>query len=173
MSSPARPDLRLDRLAHTPAGEAAVQRVLAAAPGYFHRISGGPPGPAEAGELFAELPAGKSFDDKFVYGIEADGRLVGCLDLLRGYPVPGTAFLGLLLLSEAHQRRGIGCAAYALAESIVRSWSCDTVRLGVVATNGPALCFWRACGFRATGERRPHRLGTVVSEILLFDKVLA
>jgi RimJ/RimL family protein N-acetyltransferase len=90
---------------------AELQRVLERAPGYSERVMGGPPGPGEAQSLYTMLPEGKGYEDKFVYGIFRNDDLVGCLDIMRGYPAGDIAFLGLLLIAEAHQGQGIGRAA--------------------------------------------------------------
>ena len=91
-----------------PAEMRELQRVIEEAPTYAHRITGTSPGPAEAQSTYTILPEGKSHEDKFVFGVYRAGGMVGCADLIRGYPDAATAVLGLLLVSENHQRRGIG-----------------------------------------------------------------
>ena len=58
-----------------------------------------------------EAPPEKEPKDKFLGGYWKEGALVGCTDLIRGYPEPDIACLGLLLLSEAHQGQGLGVSA--------------------------------------------------------------
>ena len=150
-----------------------LQRVLEEAPDYALRVTGAPPGDADAQSVFTALPAGKTFADKFVFAIDRDRELVGCADVIRGYPHPATAMLGLFLLSEKHQRRGIGCHAYCLLEEIVRSWgSCERMRIGVVRSNAQVIPFWTRFGFTPTGETRPYRHGAVASEVVVFEKRL-
>jgi len=153
---------------------AELQRVLEQAPQYAERITGAPPGHADAQSTYSALPEGKDYDDKFVLGIYAGSTMVGCADLIRGYPDAATAMLGLLVIAEPWQRRGLGSAAYREIEGFIRAWgSCSRVRLGVVGTNRQVLPFWRRQGFAETGETRPYRYGPIVSEILLMDKRLA
>lgn len=150
-----------------------LQRVLEEAPIYAHRITGVPPGRADAQSTYTVLPEGKSYNDKFVFGIYRSGDVVGCADLIRGYPDPATALLGLLLLSEKHQRQGIGRRAYALIEEFIRNWrTCDRVRIGVVRTNEAAIPFWTRLGFEPTGEVKPYRYGAVVSETIVLERRL-
>jgi GNAT superfamily N-acetyltransferase len=150
-----------------------LQRVLEAAPDYARRVTGLPPGNADAQSVFTALPEGKTYADKFVFAIDRDREMIGCADLIRGYPHPATAMLGLLLLSESQQRRGMGRRAYCLLEEIVRSWgSCARVRIGVVRTNEQVTPFWTQLGFTPTGEVRPYRHGAVASEVLVLEKRL-
>jgi GNAT superfamily N-acetyltransferase len=99
--------------------------------------------------------------------------MVGCADLIRGHPDAATAHVGLLLVAERHEGRGIGSAAFKELEALVRSWhSCSRLRLGVVRSNDRALRFWSRLGFTPTGEVKPYRYASVVSEIVVFDKPL-
>jgi hypothetical protein len=46
------------------------------------------------------------------------------------------------------------------------------MRIGVVRVNEDVLPFWTRLGFRATGEVKPYRYGSVVSETLVLEKLL-
>ena len=101
----------------------------------------------------------------------ADEALVGCADVIRGYPVPGTATVGLFLIVESWQRRGIGSQAFRLVEESARKWGrCDRIRIGVVRSNEQVMRFWLRHGFRPTGETRPWREGPAKSEIVYLEK---
>lgn len=156
-----------------PSEMAELQRVLEEAPTYFHLVTGLPPGPADAQSTYTILPAGKSYDDKFVLGIYRDDEMVGCVDLIRGHPNPNTAWLGLLLVSEKHQGRGIGTRAARLVEDLVEGWGeCDRIRLAVVRINTRVIPFFKQLGYQATGEVKPYRYNAVESESLIYEKNL-
>jgi GNAT superfamily N-acetyltransferase len=163
--------LALRALAGGPADAATMQSVLAAAPGYFEAIQGGPAGPAEGVRVFTDLPPGRSYADKIVYGLCAGDKLIGCADVVRGWNAADKAIIGLLLLAEAWQGRGLGRAFAALVEQAIGGWpEIATVRVGVVAANVRALAFWRRLGYRETGERtRNHAF---VADILVLEKPL-
>lgn len=164
------------RLLHGEPDEmAALQRVLEAAPAYAERVTGAPPGRADAQSTYSVLPPGKGYEDKFVLGIEHDNRMVGCADLIRGYPDDDVALLGLLLIAEPFERRGIGAAAYGPIERCVRAWGpgCTRVRIGVVMTNASVVPFKTKLGFVPTGEVKPYRYANVVSETRVPEKSLA
>jgi GNAT superfamily N-acetyltransferase len=166
--------VRLRRLDGEAQQMAELQRVLEAAPDYLERVGGAPPGAALAQATYTALPRGKSYDDKFVFGIDVEGRMVGCVDLIRGYPEPTTALIGLLLVAEPFQRRGIGAAAYRAIENFVRSWRvCTRMRIAVLRTNDRVLPFWTALGFVPTGEVKPYRDGSVITEAIVLAKRLA
>jgi RimJ/RimL family protein N-acetyltransferase len=152
----------------------ALQEVLEAAPDYSQRVSGGPPGPAEAQSLFSALPPEKSYDDKFVLGFYREPHeIIGCADVIRGYPNRETAMLGLLLLKEEEQGKGQGREAFKQVETLCLSWPETTkIRIGVVTTIAGVLDFWKKMGFEETGARRPFRHGSVQCETIVLEKAI-
>lgn len=150
-----------------------VQQVFVDSADYIEAVTGLPPGPADAESFYSQLPPGLTYDDKFCYGILEEDRIVGCIDLLRGYPEPGTAHLGLLLISPRHRGSGLGQAAYQRLEDEIREWgSCTSIRLGVVRTFASAIPFWRKMGFSETGEVKPYRYANLVTETIILRKEL-
>jgi GNAT superfamily N-acetyltransferase len=132
-----------------PEAAAELGRLFEEVPGYARRA-----GPLDVAATFAALPPDVGPEDKFVQGIFLDGGLVGCADLIRGYPEPGTAMLGLLLISERLQGRGHGRRAYGKIEDLVRDWAGVTkVRIGVADTNLHVAPFWEKMGFVDIGIR--------------------
>src|SRR5205809_5249751 len=131
----------------------ALHRDLEASPTYFATVTGLPPGPAEAQSTFTALPPGKDYDDKRVWGLYAGDNMIGCADVIRGYPVREKAVIGLLLLAEHWQHRGLGRAFALLVEQVIGGWrEITTLRVGVVDRNTAALAFWRKLNYAETGE---------------------
>jgi GNAT superfamily N-acetyltransferase len=136
-------------------------------------VTGGPPGSAEAQNTFTALPPGRSYDDKRIYGLYSGDAMIGAADVVRGWNAPHKAIIGLLLLAERWQHRGIGHAFLALVEQAIAAWpEIDTVRIAVVASNRDALAFWRRAGFRETCEVRPA-VPPFIAEIIVLEKPLA
>ena len=161
--------LTLRLLTGQPAEMAALQCVFEAAPAYFRTVIGGPPGNAEAQSTFTALPPEKGYDDKFVWGLYSGEAMIGCADVIRGYPVRESAVIGLLLVAEDWQRRGIGRAFAALVESRIASWpEIVRFRIGVVASNRRALAFWRKLGYRETGEIKTNP--DFLREVIVLEK---
>lgn len=155
--SPAEVGARLGALSREQRGE--IQALFQRCGEFLKLTTGHPAGPDEAERLFADVPPGRSEADKHVWGIrDAEGALVGVVDVLRGYPRDDVWFLGLLLLDP--DRRGQGLGAWALAEVTARAAAAGVaeVHLAVVPRNVGGLRFWRREGFREV--RLSRQLGT-------------
>ena len=158
-----------------PATVDALQELIESDPGYTERITGYPPGPADAQSLLLMRPDGLPEQAKVVLGTFQDSQLVAVVDLLRGYPNDHTAFIGLLEVHWNHQGLGIGRSTYELVQRYVEtSWpEIRTLRLAVVDTNARiATPFWQRQGFTPTGEERPYRYDKLESTARLYEKGL-
>ena len=164
--------LRLIELHGEPAEMAALQSVLEAAPDYFDRTVGLPPGPAEAQSLFTDLPPGRNYDDKVVWGFYSGDEMIGCAEVIRGWNAPHKTIIGLLLLAEPWQRQGLGRAFATLVEQKIAGWpGMTTVRIAVLASNGGALAFWHRLGYAETGESRPPEPPYIATRIVLEKRI--
>jgi GNAT superfamily N-acetyltransferase len=106
-------------------------------------------------------------------GCSSKDEMIGCADLLRGYRAESIAMLGLLLLAEGHQHRGIGAQCYAEVERVAGSWpELSIIRSAIIATNELVIPFWRQRGFLDAGVRTPHRSGEVRSGSIVLEKRL-
>ncbi|MGH3787362.1 MAG: GNAT family N-acetyltransferase [Pseudonocardiaceae bacterium] len=165
-------DLRL--LTGQPCEMASLQRILEAAPTDAELVTGHPPDAADAKSVFSALPSGMTYDSKYLYGFMTDGpQMVGCADVIRGWPAPDTALLGLLLLDEAHQGHDVGTSGYHEIEAKVRQWpEIEEMRVAVVHSDAAVLPFWRDVGFAETGEITPHVYDTLTTESIILAKPL-
>ena len=151
----------------------ALQSVLEAAPQYALNILGHPQEAGAAADVFAALPLEFPKTNKYVFGIHHGESLIGCIDLLRGFPTPNSAHIGLLLIKESAQGRGFGQAAFQKVEELIRTWSeISTLRLGVVETNRVVLGFWLKQGFNLTEKAVPYEHKTVHSRVLILEKTI-
>lgn len=159
----------------TPDDVDVVQALIESDPGYTERITGYPPGPADAQSLLIMRPENLAEDAKVVLGAWEENELVAVVDLLRGCPNDSTAFIGLLEVHGNHQGRGVGATAYRLvAQYVGTSWpEVRTLRLAVVDTNAAtAAGFWIKQGFEPTGEEKPYKYDKLVSTARLYEKQL-
>jgi GNAT superfamily N-acetyltransferase len=99
--------------------------------------------------------------------------MIGAADVIRGWNAPEKAIIGLLLIAQSRQRRGLGRAFSSLIEDAIRAWpEITTLRVGIVASNPGALAFWRHLGYRETGEVKPAA-PPPVAETVVLEKPLA
>ena len=118
----------------------------------------------------AALPPGKTMADKLFLGFfvpeepsgpaaGAPGQLAALLDLVFGYPRPGTAFIGLFMVDGRLQGHGLGSALISDCAAALAGHGFDTVRLAVDEGNPQSAAFWAKNGFAPTGERIPWEHG--------------
>jgi predicted GNAT family N-acyltransferase len=112
-----------------------LQAVLESAPSYYRAIRFKRPSANEALCELTNVPEGLSVDRKHMLLIEQAGMPVGCIDILRGHPESGVAFIGLLLLVDSCRGRGLGREALEFAIETSVAWSCRELRGAVVSSN--------------------------------------
>jgi len=151
---------------------AEVQRVLEEAPTYCINVSGKPASPEDAKEIFSSIAPGKEYDDKFVFGIYLNNHLIGCIDLCREYPEETTVTIGLLLLSEKNQRKGLGTRAHKKLEEIIKGWkNFERIRIGVLIPNQEALPFWKKMGYKEKSISS-YKHGDIETEVITLEKLV-
>jgi diamine N-acetyltransferase len=98
-------------------------------------------------EMRTALPPGRSFDDKFAYVLERDGRPEGMIDVIRGYPEPDVWYLGFIFLSVGVRGGGQGRRCLRALYDWVRAQGGTAIRLGVVEPNLKARHLYATEGF--------------------------
>ncbi|MCK4027236.1 GNAT family N-acetyltransferase [Streptococcus suis] len=134
--------------------DADLEQVLAlyqTNPLYFEHF---PPLPslASLANDLVDCPPGKELSDKYFLGFWDQDSLVAVLDLIDGYPAADTAYIGLFMVEQAYQGRGLGST---LVEEIIAGLPgrLKKVRLGYVSSNPQAKAFWIKCGFSYLAEK--------------------
>lgn len=85
----------------------------------------------------------------------ASSTMMGVADFVpSGYKGrPSQAWIALLMIAEPYQRQGYGREACQLIEeTILADPLVQTIGLGVLVKNGPALGFWQAMGYQRVGS---------------------
>ncbi len=124
-----------------------LQRALDSAPAFHLLVQGRLPSPSAVEELFSLFPPGKSEVDKFVLGIYDTSGIIGCVDIIRGYPNQHVAYIGLLIISELVQGKTYGAQTLKYIMTLAGDWSCEALRVTVQENNMRALAFWQREGF--------------------------
>lgn len=153
---------------------AALQALIEADPDYVLRVSGRPPGRDEAQDLLADRPPHVSEDRKVVLGAFRDDALVAVIDVVRGWPDPETAYVGLLQVRAGSKGQGVGRHAHALLLDWLARWPEVTrLRAAIVETNAAeAEPFWAALGYTPSGPPRPYRQGAVSTTVTIWTRPL-
>lgn len=100
------------------------------------------------------LPPGKGYEDKFYLGFFDGENLVAVMDLIRDFPEKRIAFIGLFMMDQQYQGKGIGSEIIHDCISCFIEWGFDAVRLGVDIGNPQSLAFWKKNGFSAISEEK-------------------
>ena len=152
-----------------------LQAVYAATPAYWalHELAGAPPGQAAHDLEEAAATPGRTVLGMVVQDAADDALMVGMADVRLHYPAEGAATLGLVMVAEPYQRRGIGSAAWALLEPWLREQAgIRTARLAVEQFNAGAVRFFTHLGFAMTGEARRAPVGERFVRLLTMEKTL-
>jgi hypothetical protein len=100
--------------------------------------------------------------------------MIGCLDLIRGFPDHSRAYIGLLVLDKNRRGQGVGGKCWQLAQDVIRAWNGVThVRLGISVGNVLAEKFWLAMGFLPTGESSVSRDNGIEQLCSIYEVSLA
>lgn len=145
-------------------GDGAADRLLAVfaeSPDYFHRTSGqAAPTRAMAEQALSRPPQAALHPDSVneCFLLEHEGRTIGVVDLLHGYPAEKTSYLGLLLLSPELRGKVLARRAMELVTDYCRrAHGATTMRLSVLRAGSVdevsrLIGFWSHLGFTHVTE---------------------
>ncbi|HGJ7213478.1 TPA: GNAT family N-acetyltransferase [Streptococcus pneumoniae] len=107
------------------------------------------------------LPEGKAKADKFFVGFWNGSDLVAVMDFVYAYPDEETVFIGLFMVDQAYQRKGIG--SHIVTEALAYfAKNFRKARLAYVKGNPQSQHFWEKQGFKSIGCEVKQELYTVV-----------
>ena len=102
---------------------------------------------------------------------EAGFEMIGLIDFRLYWPREDTAYLGMLMVAESHQRQGAGTQALHLLGQWLQSGAgVKTMRLGVEQFNTGALQFFQHTGYTFTGETNRISVGQKWIRLLHMEK---
>lgn len=136
----------------------AVEAVYRRAADYLAFESGLTPD-AAARAFFEERPPA-SPEEPLKFGVSGDdGTLAAIGALAFGYPEPGDAYLGLLLLVPEMRHRGLGRAIFGEVKKLAQAHRASRLLIGVLDDNERARAFWERQGFKLRQTSGPHDFG--------------
>lgn len=136
-----------------------VYQLFLTNPEYFYHCPPEPSVEMVKGDMKA-LPPGKLIFDKYYAGYFEDDKLIGVIDLVERYPDKKTCFVGMFILLDSYQNKGIGTKLINELSEYIKSLGYTSLRLGYVTTNDHAKYFWHKQGFNETG---------VVAHLEMYD----
>jgi GNAT superfamily N-acetyltransferase len=137
-----------------PSETALVAQFYREAPDYWLLAEGRCDPAFQASEFFTDAPPNCDPAASDRLGLFVDHRLSGVAELSYGFPDPGDAYLGLMLLGPWARGAGHGKAFLAHVEALARKRHAPRLFLAVLDANPRGRAFWLREGFRPTGLRR-------------------
>ena len=129
--------------------------------------------PVTAGSLrrdMAELPPRCTPEQKRFAALWKDGAPWIVLDLVEGWPRPGTLFVGLFVMDPALRRQGVGRTVMTAVLKAAGGAGFDRVRLACLLDNPNGHAFWQAMGFRDL--RQDTLLGERSGPVWIMERLL-
>ena len=120
-------------------------------PRYYQHFGEPPTLENLAGSMRA-LPPGCTPSQKSFLGFFDADELAAILDLVRGYPDEGCAYVGLFMVAASRQGRGLGTTLVEHVLDGLRGQGFSRVRLAYIEGNDQARSFWLARGFHPAGD---------------------
>jgi GNAT superfamily N-acetyltransferase len=147
----------------------ALQKILESAEDYYNALTGYPPGQAESTTFFMGLPDGVDYHQKYVFGIYKNQVMVGCIELLRGYPDPKCVALGSLVIDKKYQKKRLGRLAFRTLLETIQDWAdIKELQTDMPLTLSAVFGVFEKLGFRPTGKTTLYEYSYLTSESVYF-----
>ncbi|NED98974.1 GNAT family N-acetyltransferase [Phytoactinopolyspora halotolerans] len=130
-----------------PDDEPGLLALFAECDDWFEATTGGPSGPGDVQSLFYSLPEGASLDDKHLFTLRDDERIVGLIDVVARYPDPRSCAVGTFLIAPSHRRAGVAKAVAQVLLAEAREFGFKQVTAPVVDVWPAGARFAEAIGF--------------------------
>ena len=92
-------------------------------------------------------PPGIDFSDKYYIGFYQGNALVAVMDLIDGYPAPGTAFIGFFMMRKEFQGNQVGSTIIQETAAYLKTLGMTSIQLGIDKGNPQSTHFWKKNGF--------------------------
>ena len=145
-----------------------LTEVVLGAPEYCQICEGRLPKAEDIPEMLSALPPNCQIEQKYFFGVYVGEKMIGCADVIRGWPTLNQCHIGLLLLAEKYQGQGYGKHTFTELRSCFIEWpEIKKLRIAVVESNQKAFPFWHGMGFRETGVR--IKSPTFVADLVILE----
>jgi GNAT superfamily N-acetyltransferase len=136
-----------------------VANLMARAADYIDLETGLTPDEALVDEFFTDVGPGCDLSQSLKLGLFTGDRLDAIADVCFGYPDPGDAYLGLMLLAADQRGRGLGRQFLAHIVHAAQARDAPRLLLAALEANPRGRAFWEREGFRAVLTTPPAQMG--------------
>jgi GNAT superfamily N-acetyltransferase len=151
----------------------AIFALLQACDDFSLLSSGMPSTEQDALDLLRDYPPGIPPEQKAVLGFfDPEERLVAVLDMVIGYPHESVWFIGLLLITPDHRRKGLGQKIVTSFARWAQENKASSLMIGVLECNSAALRFWKSQGFDEVERTGPRTIGLMQHMVIRMRKNL-
>ena len=92
-------------------------------------------------------PPGIDPSAKYYIGFYQGNTLVAVMDLIDGYPGPGTAFIGFFMMRKEFQGNQVGSSIIQETAAYLKTLGMTAIQLGIDKGNPQSTHFWKKNGF--------------------------
>lgn len=150
-----------------PSETALVAQFYREAPDYWLMAEGRCDPEAQAQDFFTDAPPNCDPAQSDRLGLFVNQRLSGVAEVSYGFPEPGDAYLGLMILGPWAQGAGHGRDFLAHVETLARKRHASRLYLAVLDVNPRGRAFWEREGFQGTGlTRRDAITGHLIERLV-------
>jgi RimJ/RimL family protein N-acetyltransferase len=139
---------------------------------FFFFQNGLPPSENDAREIFEFLPPQSDGVTKLPIGIFNSGKLVGVMDVLRGYRTSSEWYIGFMLLAPSVRGQGFGSEIHNEFASYARRQGTHRLLLAVLEANESARRFWTRLGYNEVKDYPPRNFGKHLHACTEFELIL-
>ncbi|MGO9014298.1 MAG: GNAT family N-acetyltransferase [Dissulfurispiraceae bacterium] len=150
-----------------------LQKLLEQCAYYVWIVEGEDVSPNAAEEIFKSAPPGRSLTDKFVFGlVNCQGAITGVLEVTRNYPEENIWWMGLMLLTPAIRKQGIGRKFLESFSKYVQANDGLAIMGGIVEDNRLAYKFWLQAGFEVVRQTEPRQFGKKMQAVYVIRRAV-
>lgn len=119
------------------------------------------------------VPPNFDIGKKIYISIWKNGKIVGVLDLLTGYPTQCCIWIGLLLIHGELHGKNIGSRIMTAVFEASKAVGYESIQLGVIENNIAGINFWHKHGFEKIRESKMEQDNIKAINITVMEKRMA
>ena len=136
---------------------------------YFSKISDNPLSISNVEEDIEVIPNGVQKNQKNYRLISFNDEILGVVDFLSDYPEKDTILIGLFIIKNDKQKKGLGTKIFRYLENLFKNKKFFKIRIGVLVDNEIGLSFWKKQNFKEI-ERKFLKFEKSKKEVIVMEK---